>query len=314
MTQANRSEIIERLCLANEHNYEEAFLNWCRFASTDMLREFAKSTEVDLSDEDEEEEGEEGEELPPAAKTKGELRLEDYTRKTQELSRTKKEFESFQDKSLKDLQETVGKLDAHYKQFDDKLASLDQWNYAMDTLKEEQPELWDAVQETFNNIGKQFRNPIINNQLAAANKRAQELEARLERLENGNKTNSQSQQDAQIRADYQKELSQVQTQIAPHLKRLGMKIDWQKVQKAWIKTGAETIKHALYSVYGDDIARRYESMVKTGRTRDNVRLLQSPTVSRGGRVQGKKGPQADPLSGSYNDLINGILSGRINAG
>jgi len=264
--------------------------------------------------EDEEEEGEEGEDLPPAAKTKGELRLEDYTRKTQELSRTKKEFEAFQDKSLKDLQDTVGKLDNHYKQFDEKLASLDQWNYAMDLLKDEQPELWDAVQETFQNVGKQFKNPIINNQLAAANRRAQELEARLERLEKGNQTNSQAQTDAQIRSDYHKELSQTQAKLAPQLKQLGLKIDWGKVQQAWIKTGADTIEQAVYSVYGSDISRRYASMNKTGRTRDHVRLVNTPTVNRGGKFQGKKGPQKDPLTGSWDDVVNDILAGRISAG
>ncbi len=256
--------------------------------------------EEEVADEDEEEE---------ERVDQGRLRMQDYTRKTQALAKEKKQFEKWREDSTRELDKSVSDLEKHYGQFDQKLNQLDQWNHCVDFLKMEQPELFEELQSAFKQVNRQFQNPIYNN-----------LKREIDMLKKQNQEVSQKtdswrtqQEDQQIRSNYQSELKSTQTKYANQFKKLGLNVDWKKVTKNWIDTGADTIEQSLYNVYGRDMVQRYESGNRVDSTRERVERLRSPSINRGGRAVKKAASSYDIGKRSYNEVVDDILKGRVSA-
>lgn len=98
----------------------------------------------------------------------------------------------------------------------------------------------------------------------------------------------QKQELGQIKQGWEKELSEVQGKHAASLGKLGVKVDWKKVEEAWQADASNTmsVEQALYAVHGKDIVAANESHKKLLETRNKT---QSKLLHRSGVGAGSKG-------------------------
>ena len=264
--------------------------------------------DVDDSLPEDDEDGEEEEELDQAAKA-DRMRHADYTKKTTELAKREKEFVSWKKEVEKEVEATFKQIQKDYQEMDEKISTLEMWNHSIDIIKEEQPELYDALMESFNGVRKQFRNPVVSRELQMLKREIAELKG----LGIEKQTSSRQQSDHQIRESFNRELSQTKAKIAPQFQQLGIKIDWEAVTENWIDTGAKTVEKALYNVYGDQIAKRYQSRDKTAKVRQKVELARTPTAKRGTRAPSRGTQEINPSKMGWQEMQEAILSGKLTA-
>jgi hypothetical protein len=273
-----------------------------------------ESEEIPSEDEDvddalpaeDEEEDEEDEEYDEAAKA-DRMRHKDYTEKTQKLAKEKKGFESWKKETEKELETSFKQLQKDYQDLDEKISNLETWNAAIDIIREEQPELYEAIMDGFKGVQKQFRNPMVDRQLKAMQKELAELRGQNQGKQQSEKTQS----DTQIRESFNRELKSTQTRLGPQFQKLGIKIDWGAVTDNWIDSGAKTVEKAVYNVYGDSIAKRYESRDRLGKIQKRVEIAKTPTSKRGTRAPSRGAEQVDSTKLGWKQLTDAILSKRV---
>ena len=259
--------------------------------------------------EDEPEEGEEEEEFDEAAKKADRMRFKDYTEKTQALAKERKAFDTWKNEVEREVHQTYQDIQKNYKEMDEKISTLDMWDHAVDIIKEDQPELYDALMDAFNGVRKQYRNPVVSREIQNLKRELAELKG--QGREGQDRQRQQS--DAQIRDSFNQELAQTKTSLGPKLQKLGIKIDWEAVTENWIDSGAKTVEKALYNVYGDQIAKRYESRDRTSKIQRRVEIGKTPSAKRGTRAPSKGSEEINVSKRGWNDLVGDILSGRLSA-
>lgn len=108
----------------------------------------------------------------------------------------------------------------------------------------------------------------------------------------------------QIKQGWQKELTEVQTKHAAPLSKLGVKVDWKKVEDAWQADASNTIsvEQALYAVHGKDIVAANESHKKLLETKNKTqsKLLHRSVVGSGAKG-GEETIKASP--GDYSSIL-----------
>lgn len=174
----------------------------------------------------------------------------DYTQKTQILAEEKKAWAAERQKVESELSEAVKSFEQRESQLNDQLSMLEKWNVVTDFMEANNPELFQEVKSLFNQVVRQFDNPMIKRQF---DNQANEIKALREQL-----TEKKSQD---IRQSFADDLSKTQKELAS-LQELGVFIDWDgKVKQAWTN-GAENVKSAVYALYGDQIRAAYDAKSK----------------------------------------------------
>lgn len=174
----------------------------------------------------------------------------DYTQKTQLVSEDRtalddevKLFEAEQEKVTAQLMQERQELDETYK-------IKAHWDSTIDTIEREEPELYEKIQDYFNSTVKTFTNPVINS----------ELKAMREEIAQMRQANQQT-EDVKTRTGFEADLKKVIDENGPRLSKMGIQLNGDKIQEAWIQSGG-TVKEAMMQVYGSDITKAYESKLK----------------------------------------------------
>ena len=89
----------------------------------------------------------------------------------------------------------------------------------------------------------------------------------------------------------------------PVLEKLGITVDENKIKDAWIK-GAENVKAATYSIYGDQISKLYASKAKLADTRKKTSVKKTPGV---GSINPARPMNSEKKFKGYNDISRKII-------
>lgn len=183
----------------------------------------------------------------------------DYTKKTMALAEDRKAFEAETQQANSDLNAVITDLETKYQGMDEQLKTKETWDFAIDNMKVEDPELYQEVQDYYKSVHKFASNPIVDRQT----KRLEAIESRLESKE-------QSREDDTIRAQYNQEKTNLQSKYASQFKKLNFTPSWDKVQQEYIN-GAATVEKALHAAHGAEIFKLSESRGKVDLTKRNAK-------------------------------------------
>lgn len=190
----------------------------------------------------------------------------DYTKKTMEISEKDKAFT-----------EKEQKYEAEYKQrqtqlqeYENSLATVIQETQIAEAvladMKATDPDLFEDFRQRYEkelNRRNQFM-PYLKQFEGQVN----QLNGKLQSLE---QQKAQSEL-AAVRQNWESELKDTQTNYAPKLAKLGIVVDWDKVQKTWQAdaSGKLSVVGAVGALYGDAIQNAYESQQKMLETKNKT--------------------------------------------
>ena len=212
----------------------------------------------------------------------------DYTQKTQDLSKQRLEF----DKSVEAFEEQKANLHGEFQkektQFQNELGLKKQWDFALDTMQKQNPDLYDEVKSFHEELITTYNNPLI-----------QDLMNEVQSL----KSQGLQKEDANVANQYHSQMSKAKKDIFPMLEKLGLRVDEAKVKDAWIK-GAENVESAVYSIYGDSVRKVQESRLKLSAARRKTSTSKSPTM---GNTNASKTVEKSSKPKSYHDISKKFL-------
>lgn len=121
---------------------------------------------------------------------------------------------------------------------------------------------------------------------------------------NGIKSQKEQEEIKQIKGGWEKELSETQAKHGNSLAKLGVKVDWKKVEEAWKSDSSMklSVEDALYASHGKEIAKANESYQKLLATKNKT---QSNMLARGGATGGAgKQPETQKVRpGDYESIM-----------
>ena len=212
----------------------------------------------------------------------------DYTQKTQGLS---KERMAIQEEAKK-LEERQAKLlnevEQEKQKFKQELDLKRQWDFALDFMRQENPDLLAEIESSFKQATLHYKHPLVD-----------QLSRRIEELE----ANNTRQSDQQIANQYYSELNSLKESLIPKMNDLGISVDEEAIKQAWI-SGAKDVKAAVYSLYGDQLNKLLSSKAKVQDTRS--RLASRPSAGIAGVNRGNK-TSSSPAIKNYSDISRKIL-------
>lgn len=208
----------------------------------------------------------------------------DYTQKTQALAQERADAEA-------QLTSEFEALQNDRTSFDGDIRLKQQWDFCMDTMKSDDPVLFEQIQDYFQQTSRHFSNPVMDAQI-------QRLTQEIENL----KGQTTKQEDKRILDDFNVEINSVKAKHQPNLDALGLTVDWDgKIKTAWAN-GAETVEKALFAAYGADMIKLYQSKGKLAdvknKAKSSNKVLNAKSIGRGGVSYEK----ADLSKMSYSDI------------
>jgi len=213
----------------------------------------------------------------------------DYTQKTQEISKRNLELEE----KLKGLEEKensiLAKHDEQRQKFTKDLNEKKQWDFVLTALQKQNPDLFEEVKGFTEELMVNYQNPLV-----------QGLIEKVNTLEN----RGVEKEDQEIANQYHRELNEVKSTLIPTLEKLGIKVDENKIKDAWIK-GAENVKAATYSIYGDQIRKLQESKIKLNSAKRKAATRKVPTAS--SMRAAKKVEPTRTKKSSYHDITKRLI-------
>jgi len=213
----------------------------------------------------------------------------DYTQKTQEISRRNLELEE-KIKSLDEREKaSFTKQEEERQKFSTDLNEKKQWDFVLTALQKQNPDLYDEIKGFSEELMVNYQNPLV-----------QGLIEKVSSLEN----RGVEKEDQEIANQYYRELGDLKSSLIPTLEKLGITVDEEKIKDAWIK-GAENVKAATYSIYGDQIRKLQESKIKLNTAKRKAAIRKVPTVS---NIKGtKKVELSRPKKSSYHDISKRLM-------
>lgn len=209
----------------------------------------------------------------------------DYTQKTQELSEARK---SFEEETAQQKEAFEAERESFKQEQEQNAQALNNYSVFQNMIMEIQandPELFAELDNYYTNQQKQMNQ--VSPQVAELNQKIQELESKL----NGTAISEEDKQLNEIKANWEKGLSEVQTSFGPKLRSLGIKPDWNKIQEVWKADSSNslTVKGALFAQYGEAIEKAMANKSKIAETRAKVaRTGAKPDNNETGEVFGMK--------------------------
>lgn len=209
----------------------------------------------------------------------------DYTSKTQSLSEDRKAFESEKSQATEQFEKAVAEFNQTQSQLEGQIRELQQWTIALDQLKENAPDIHEEVARAFKETERHFKNPVLDQQLSAVNKRLEEAEKKLA-----------SREDKVILDSFESDWKAMAA-TEQSLKELGITIDKDKVKARWAETGMSP-EEVVGSMYFKQIAQAKASKQKVEATQQKVAAR--PTGAAAASRPGSKKPAAQGKSlGQY---------------
>jgi len=222
----------------------------------------------------------------------------DYTQKTmahsEEIKAKTEEFQRIE-------QEWKGKTEA-LAQREQQLESVISDNQIMESIvvrmQTEDPELFDHIKKLYQaeELSYQKQKPLLGKFEGEIG----ELKKQIGELREG----GQKEKLSKIKEGWDKELSDVQSRLAPALSKLGVKANWDKVKEIWGADASEkmTVEQALYAAHGPEIAKANESYKKMLATKNKT---QSALLNRsvGGSSSGAGKETIKAKAGDYESIL-----------
>ena len=187
----------------------------------------------------------------------------DYTQKTQEISKRNLDL----DEKIKGLEEREKQFQVKFQEerqkFEKELNQKKQWDFVLNALQKQNPDLFEDVKSFSEELMVNYQNPLVQGLMEKVNA----LESR-----------GIEKEDQEIANQYYRELDDVKANLIPKLDKLGIKVDLEKVKEAWIN-GAESVKAATYSIYGDQIRKLQESKIKLSQAKRKANIRKAPSAT-----------------------------------
>lgn len=232
----------------------------------------------------------------------------DYTQKTQEFSNERKQIET-------ELTEQTNELDRRYAEFEEEKAKLNDVVYEnqvfggiLEQLKMTHPDAYEEIQLAFNQSMGMYKNTLNNPVFKSQQQRIDQLERQLL----GQQNSKVDEEAGRIMSEWENGLRDTQTQLAPKLKSLGVKVNWGDVQKMWSSDQSKTmtVKGALFAVYGEKIQKAMESREKLNTTKAKSVARQKMATQ---QTSNQNHDNVKPLfrEQEYDQAINEIINSRF---
>lgn len=173
----------------------------------------------------------------------------DYTAKTQNLSEERKRWDVERSQAETELNGAIEEFNKAQEAYSQQINELQVWQHTFNRLKVEAPDVFEEVQNAFNQTSNQYKNPIVEQQLKA-------MQAQLSEAMKGVK-----QQEYKGVLDEFERDKQSMSSTEQALKDLGITIDWDKVKNEWKETGLPVNK-VVGSMYFEQIAKAQASKAK----------------------------------------------------
>lgn len=190
----------------------------------------------------------------------------DYTKKTMEHAEITKSFKDEQVKmqeQWKQREETFAKQES---QLADVIIENQIAEVVLKQMQAEDPDLFSEFSRRFQAeiTRRNAEMPLVR----GLEQQLQGVQKQIEELRGGN--NAKELQT--VKANFEKEMSATQTQHAATLAKLGVQVDWKKVQNTWEAdaTGKMTVEQALHANYGTEISKAYQSYKKLLETKNKT--------------------------------------------
>ncbi|MGE3608014.1 MAG: hypothetical protein AB7I27_00400 [Bacteriovoracaceae bacterium] len=222
----------------------------------------------------------------------------DYTQKTMEHA-----------EMVKAKSEEFAQKEAQYKEVESKLAQKEQeisdvifQNQILGTIlskmQAEDPELFSHLDALYRREENSY---VAQRPLQAKFEgEIKKLEAQIQNI-HGQK---HSEELGKIKQGWEKELSDVQSELAAPLAKLGIKPDYNKVKEIWSSdvTNSMSVKQALLAAYGQEILKANESQKKLLETKAKTK---SAMINRTGVGAGQRGKDVTVKApvGDYESLL-----------
>lgn len=184
----------------------------------------------------------------------------DYTQKTQALSEERKAFETEKTATQDELNKAIEEFNTQYKGLETTLQEMQQFKFALEHLKSADPDVYEAVMQANKEIGDRFKNPFVDQQLEAMNKRLAETESQLS-----------AERNKLVIDKFESEFSSLSA-TEQSLKELGITVNKDEVKKHWAKSGL-SVKEAMGSLY-------FEQMTKAQASKAKVEAVRAKTAAR----------------------------------
>ena len=195
----------------------------------------------------------------------------DYTKKTQALADERKAFDDEMEQGRAEFNEAI-------VQFEGQLKEKEIWDTVIDQIEAENPALFEEIKEAYTRYRGLYSNPIIERQTKMLADMQKQLQDTI------NKTSGET-----TRSEFKRDMDAFRAANDPMIEALGIKVDWDKVQKEWMD-GTETIQKAFYAEYGAEITKRLASKAKVA------------------TVKGKKAARSKmPIGGKRTAKVNKVL-------
>lgn len=199
----------------------------------------------------------------------------DYTLKTQSLSEERKAWESERVTAETELNGAIEEFNKQTQAMESQLQEMQQFQFALEQLKTNAPDVFEEVQRAYSEVGSRFKNPILDQQIAAMNKRLAEAESQLTAEKN-----------KLVVDKFESEFSGLSA-VEQSLKELGITVSKDEVKKHWAKTGM-SVKEAMGALYFDHAVKAQASKGKVEAVK--AKVAAKPTGAAGSSRPGTKVP------------------------
>jgi len=217
-----------------------------------------------------------------------------YTKKTQALSNEKKEFEALKEQAITEYNNSTKALQESANKHQEELKQFQVWDLALQQIAQDDPDLYQELQNRVKQSTRFFENPVANAQFRMLNEK-------IAHLEQGNK----ARESENVQKQFDIEMQSFAPQISQIEKELSIKVDREKVLAKWKALGG-TVAEAIGALYADNILKMRASRSKVEKTNRQVNSMKAGGVPRRGGGASLKPSKVDwnqPL-----DKIVGQLS------
>jgi hypothetical protein len=222
----------------------------------------------------------------------------DYTKKTQELSAEKKQFQAEKAETYKEVDKLLAQIEQEDVKRGQESERYKNFDLAIDLMKEEgNQEILDILAQYVSKAARLTKNPVVDSKVQGLQSRIDQLEQALKGQEHqGRLTGFYS-----GLAEFEK------SETGKKLASIGLKIDKEAVKETWAASDKMTERQAVYAVHGEQIQHLLASKNKVQQSQQAKKTLNQVKT-----IGGSKGPSSkvvkkvDMSKMSSNDILDAI--------
>lgn len=225
----------------------------------------------------------------------------DYTKKTQAIADDRKKLSAEIDETKKEFEQAYKQLEAEFKAHDEEIQVKRQFDMAIADIASEDPSLFEQIKHYFQKAERQVSNPFFDSKVKSLQSEIEGLKSMVGQKMHETKLSEFTSEKREIE----------RSTTGDKLAKIGLTIDWDKVQNEWAQSGKINAEQALYLVYGKDIQRLIESKSKVAKAKKSSDVLKSARTIGGIRPGKSKGISNDIAKMTTQQVKNAISTGKM---